>query len=52
MKGGCYAKVGNKNGKPGYRTQASFRLRAYKNGLRAKNDFKTTILKSQVDKGD
>ena len=52
MKGGCYAKVGNKNGKPGYRTQASFRLRAYKSGLRAKSDLKTNAFKRRVDKGE
>lgn len=28
MKGRNYAKVGNKNGRPGFRTQATFRLRA------------------------
>ncbi|HOY56415.1 MAG TPA: hypothetical protein PLH37_03285 [bacterium] len=52
MKGGAYAKVGNKNGKPGYRTQASFRLRAYKSGLQAKNDLKTTAFKWRVDKSE
>jgi hypothetical protein len=40
MKGSNYAKVGNKNGRPGYRTQATFRLRAKFNVLRAKTSNK------------
>lgn len=52
MKGGAYAKVGNKNGKPGYRTQASFRLRAYKSGLQAKNDLKNNTSKWSGNKSE
>lgn len=37
MKGGNYAKVGNKNGRPGFRTQATFRLRAVYKKLKCKN---------------
>jgi hypothetical protein len=43
MKGSNYAKVGNKNGKPGFRTQATFRLRAIRGVQKIKinNKFQT-----------
>jgi hypothetical protein len=43
MKGSNYAKVGNKTGRPGYRTQATFRLRAIRSVQ--KNKFTITNFK-------
>jgi hypothetical protein len=40
MKAGKYAKLGNKQGRPGYRTQATFRFRAIRDVWRAKAEKK------------
>ncbi|MDD5290092.1 MAG: hypothetical protein PHT40_02770 [Patescibacteria group bacterium] len=47
MKGRNYAKVGNKNGRPSYRTQATFRLRAIYGvqKIKVKNKFQTPSTK-------
>jgi hypothetical protein len=47
MKGKNYAKVGNKSGRPGFRTQATFRLRAIREVQKVKinNKFQTSNFK-------